>query len=214
MNSSGQDKSTVAALLPCCLGKKVCKLVFKHLKQLVARTEPAEPLITVIYKPDSTLMGRQNLPSPSFLCSSSLLTSVHLLSHLTSPPHSPALSLVSISPALRPSYFLPVSLSAFLSCPITHTLLYHFEREKRRARGKLSRRIPSYTKKKCIWFFFVRQANTPLGLALGLVAVWEWHETKQQITTAPQTSLDILRRLSCTQACLDECHRVGTAASK
>lgn len=192
----------------------MCKLVFKHLKQLVARTEPAEPLITVIYKPDSTLMGRQNLPSPSFLCSSSLLTSVHLLSHLTTPPHSPALSLVSISPALRPSYFLPVSLSAFLSCPITHTLLYHFEREKRRARGKLSRRIPSYTKKKCIWFFFVRQANTPLGLALGLVAVWEWHETKQQITTAPQTSLDILRRLSCTQACLDECYRVGTAASK
>lgn len=121
MNSSGQDKSTVAALLPCCLGKKVCKLVFKHLKQLVARTEPAEPLITVIYKPDSTLMGRQNLPSPSFLCSSSLLTSVHLLSHLTSPPHSPALSLVSISPALRPSYFLPsLFLPSFPARSLTH----------------------------------------------------------------------------------------------
>lgn len=192
----------------------MCKLVFKHLKQLVARTEPAEPLITVIYKPDSTLMGRQNLPSPSFLRSSSLLTSVHLLSHLTSPPPlSCPLSRFHFSSSSS-IIFPTFSLSAFLSCPITHTLLYHFEREKRRARGKLSRRIPSYTKKKCIWFFFVRQANTPLGLALGLVAVWEWHETKQQITTAPQTSLDILRRLSCTQACLDECHRVGTAASK
>lgn len=35
------------------------------------KTEPAEPLITVIYKPDSTLMGGEKLPSPSFLLSSS-----------------------------------------------------------------------------------------------------------------------------------------------
>lgn len=122
MNSSGQDKSTVEALLPCCLGKKVCKLVFKHLKQLVARTEPAEPLITVIYKPDSTLMGRQNLPSPSFLRSSSLLTSVHLLSHLTSPPplscplsrfHFSSLFVHHIS---YPSLFLP----SFPARSLTH----------------------------------------------------------------------------------------------
>lgn len=58
------------------LEKKVHELVFKHLKQLVQRTEPAEPLITVIYKPDSTLMGRQNLPSPSFLRSSSFPVSI------------------------------------------------------------------------------------------------------------------------------------------
>lgn len=30
--------------------------------------------------------------------------------------------------------------------------------------------------------FSVRQANTPLGLALGLAVVWEWHETKQRTT--------------------------------
>lgn len=60
--------------------------------------------------------------------------------------------------------------------------------------------------------FYARQANTPLGLALGLAVIWEWHETKQQTTTAPQTSLDILKRLSCMQVCLEECHRVGMEA--
>lgn len=61
--------------------------------------------------------------------------------------------------------------------------------------------------------FSVGQANTPSGLALGLAAVWERHKTKNQTTTAPQTSLDILKRLSCMQVCLDECHRVGMKAS-
>lgn len=55
------------------------KLFFKHLEQLVQKTEPAEPLITVIYKPDSTLMGRENLPS--------IFSPLFILLHL-SPAHS------------------------------------------------------------------------------------------------------------------------------
>lgn len=104
--------------------KKVCKLVFKHLKQLVARTEPAEPLITVIYKPDSTLMGRQNLPSPSFLCSSSLLTSVHLLSHLTfsSPSFTllPSLSFHFSSLFIHHISYPSLSLPSFPAWSLTH----------------------------------------------------------------------------------------------
>lgn len=103
--------------------KKVYELVFRHSKQLVQRTEPAEPLITVIYKPDSTLMGRQNLPSLSFLCSASLplsipdwlLTYVHLFLTSSLPdPHFltflPSFSfplLLPLSRFQRPSYLLP-----------------------------------------------------------------------------------------------------------
>lgn len=135
------------------LEKKVCKLVFKHLKQLVARTEPAEPLITVIYKPDSTLMGRQNLPSPSFLRSSSLLTSAHLLSRLTfsSPSFTllPSLSFPFLLP-LRPSYFLSVSLSAR---SLTHCFtILKVKREGREVRW--AGEFPRTQRKNVFGFFF------------------------------------------------------------
>ena len=143
------------------LEKKVCKLVFKHLKQLVARTEPAEPLITVIYKPDSTLMGRQNLPSPSFLRSSSLLTSAHLLSRLTfsSPSFTllPSLSFPFLLP-LRPSYFLSVSLSAR---SLTHCFtILKVKREGREVRW--AGEFPRTQRKNVFGFFFFFLYDKPI----------------------------------------------------
>lgn len=63
---AGETKAPWQFYNHAVLGKKVHELVFKHLKQLVQRMEPAEPLITVIYKPDSTLMRRQKLAALSF----------------------------------------------------------------------------------------------------------------------------------------------------
>ena len=86
---------------------KVPELGFKLLKQLVQRTEPAEPLITVIYKADSTLMGRQNLPSPSFLQSS------------PPPPRSPNTSLPLFTSSHSPPFLLFLHAPFFFSstCP-------------------------------------------------------------------------------------------------
>lgn len=136
--------------------KKVHKLVFKHLEQLVQRTEPAEPLITVIYKPDSTLMGRQNLPSPSSLHSPTLplhilhwlLRAIYVFTHL--PTLAPSVTppfLVQFSFTLslfqRLSYLATISLFCF-SFLLKHThSRFTVLKEKGEGRGKLSRMISS-----------------------------------------------------------------------
>lgn len=128
--------------------KKVHKLVFKHLEQLVQRTEPAEPLITVIYKPDSTLMGRQNLPSPSSLHSPTLplhilhwlLRAIYVFTHL--PTLAPSVTPPLSCPLLLYSQLVSTSVvscyhqSLLLFFPAeTHSLaLYCFKRKRRRER--------------------------------------------------------------------------------
>lgn len=96
--------------------KKVHELVFKHLKQLVQRMEPAEPLITVIYKPDSTLMRRQKLAALSFSRLFLFSPPSTILFHLCAPfPHlCPSITsccvffllLLALTRFQRPSYFL------------------------------------------------------------------------------------------------------------
>lgn len=157
------------------------ELVFKHLTQLVQRTEPAEPLITVIYKPDSTLMGRQNPPSQSFL---PLLInpSVHprLTPHLcspfltSSPLPSPLSSLPFPFPLLfplgrfrRPSYSRPPSLSALLSCRITLTHCFTILKEKGEGRGVS--RAGEFPRKQRKNVFLPFRYDKPI-----LPQVWPW----------------------------------------
>lgn len=131
--------------------------VFKHLKQLVQRTEPAEPLITVIYKPDSTLMRRQKLPSSSF--SLVFLSSTHLSSHPFSPSWffftAPCSHKISASIIFS---FLPDHSHGFLCCS---------ERKKSTEAKKVSRVEEFPYKQRKMYFCTLQQTNTPLGLTFG-----------------------------------------------
>lgn len=136
---AGETKAPWQFYNHAVLGKKVHELVFKHLKQLVQRMEPAEPLITVIYKPDSTLMRRQKLAAPSFsplfLFSPPFFsTSVHLF-HIFA-PLSPLVVFFSASPC---SHKISASV-VFSSLPLcqlylmdhSHALLCYFEKKRER----------------------------------------------------------------------------------
>lgn len=125
------------------------------------KTEPAEPLITVIYKPDSTLMGRENLPSPSFLCS----------------PSSPRSSHASF--LLTASLLLPSSFPFLPRC-LRLSRLQHICCDVSLSNGSGLQRKSPVNKDKMYFSVSERQVNTPIGLSLGLAAVWEWPETKQQ----------------------------------
>lgn len=188
--------------------KTVHELVFKHLEQLVQRTEPAEPLITVIYKLDSTLMGRQSLPSPSFIHFSSLplfipnwlLTAVHLLSNLPSSISSPTLFLSFSFPLLLPlSRFQPhnhicyhISLSALLSCQITKW-------EGREV--SWADKFP-HEQRKNVFLPFCKTSQYSLRSGLGPHSSLGMHETKQQTKQPLRQAWTFLGDcLACRYAC-------------
>lgn len=142
------------------------------------RTEPAEPLITVIYKPDSTLMGRQNLPSPSFsphfispflhpqttphLCSPSLTSPLlHPLPSHT--PSFPLLHLTSLARFQCPSYLL----SRFFFLP-DHScrLHYYFERGKGGKAVSWAGEYPRIQRKN-VFLLFCTTSQYSLRSALG-----------------------------------------------
>lgn len=61
----------------------------------------------------------------------------------------------------------------------SHALLCYFEKKKRGRGVSWVGEFP-YRQRKMYFCFSLPQTNTPLGLALGLEGIWEWHETKQQ----------------------------------
>lgn len=138
---AGETKAPWQFYNHAVLGKKVHELVFKHLKQLVQRMEPAEPLITVIYKPDSTLMRRQKLAALSFSPLFLFSPPSTILFHLCAPfPHlCPSITsccvffllLLALTRFQRPSYFL-LCLSVNSTWWITLTHFYAILKKKER----------------------------------------------------------------------------------
>lgn len=141
---AGETKAPWQFYNHAVLGKKVHELVFKHLKQLVQRMEPAEPLITVIYKPDSTLMRRQKLAalsfSPLFLFSPPSTILFHLCTFSTSLPLYHLVLCFFSASSCSHKISAPVVFSSLPLCQLylmdhSHALLCYLKKEEERGRG-------------------------------------------------------------------------------
>lgn len=158
------------------------------------KTEPAEPLITVIYKPDSTLMGGENLPSPSFPCSSStprssytslLLTASLLLSSSFPFIHFDVVSVDSNTFAVSSLFLLSIFFSFFF-------LFYRFEMKAGWRGNPRKQRQNASAKDKLIL-----PALSPWA------SLWSGNGPRQSSRqNSPSGCFQRSQRLSCRQVCL------------